>query len=195
MKVKIKIKSSKGNAPQPSLTKEDIREAVCNGIIQADEIVNPTKPEGEKIGFWKAVRLIIRGKGSENSSFATVLLSSVLSIGFNILFGLGMFVLAAAICATIKLGVGMTWECAYIFNNVVTLAFMALICILLFLISIMFRGAANDIKCEKDRNYIVSLFSGIVSFVALVISVIALYQSDTSQIVELLTEIRSALTA
>jgi NADH:ubiquinone oxidoreductase subunit 6 (subunit J) len=53
---------------------------------------------------------------------------------------------------------------------------MALICVLLFLISVMFRGAANDIKREKDRNYIVALFSGIVSFVALIISIIALYR-------------------
>ena len=174
MKVIVKVKSSKGNVPQPPLTKDDVREAVCDGIIQADKIVNPTKPEDEKIGFWKAVRLIIRGKGSENSSFATTLLSSVLSIGFNILFGLGMFVLAPAICATIKLGVGMTWECTYIFNNVVTLAFMVLICILLFLISIMFRGAANDMKSEKDRNYIVALFSGIVSFAALIVALVAL---------------------
>ena len=174
MKVVVKVKSFKKNATQYLLTKEDIREAVCNGIVQADGIVNPIKPEGEKIKFWKAVWLIIRGKGSENSSFATALLSGVLSIGFNILFGLGIFVLTAAICATIKLGIGMTWECAHIFNNIVTLAFMALICILLFLISIMFRGAANDIKCEKDRNYIVALFSGIVSFVALIVSFVAL---------------------
>lgn len=174
MKVTVKVKPSKENAFQPSLTKEEIREAVCNGIIQADGIVNPTKPEGEKIGFWKAVWLIIRGKGSESSSFATALLSGVLSIGFNILFCLGMFVLGAAIYATIKSCIGMAWGCAYIFKNVVTLVFMALICILVFLISVMFRGAANDIKCEKDRNYIVSLFSGVVSFVALIISFIAL---------------------
>ncbi len=174
MKVTVKVKSSKENAPQYSLTKEDIREAVCTGIVQADGIINPTKLEDKKIGFWRAVWLIIRGKGSENSSFATALLSGLLSIGFNILFGLSIFVLAAAICATVKLSFGMAWECAYIFNNVVALAFMALICILLFLISIMFRGAANDIKCEKDRNYVVALFSGIVSFVALIVAIMAL---------------------
>ena len=87
-----------------------------------------------------------------------------------------MFVLAAAIYATIKSGIGMAWGYTYIFNNVVALVFMTLICILLFLISVMFKGAANDIKCEKDRNYIVSLFSGIVSFVALIISFIALFK-------------------
>ena len=174
MKVAVKVKSYKRIAAQQPLTKEDIREAVCSGIVQAGEIGSHQKSEKKKIGFWKAVWLIIRGKGSDNSSFATALLSGVLSIGFNILFGLGAFVLVAAICAAIKLGIGMTWGYAYIFNNVITLAFMALICVLLFLISVMFRGAANDIKCEKDRNYIVALFSGIVSFAALIVSFIAL---------------------
>lgn len=176
MKVIVKKKTSKQNTTQPLLTKKDIQEVVCAGIIQADNIRNSNEPDGEKISFWKAVWLIIRGKGSNNSSFATALLSGILSIGFNILFGLGILVLVAAICAAIEVGIGMTWECAYIFKNVVTLACIALICVLLFLIAIMFRGAANDIKCEKDRNYIVALFSGIVSFVALIVSFVALFK-------------------
>ena len=48
--------------------------------------------------------------------------------------------------------------------------------VLTFLISLLFKGAANDIKREEDRNYIVALFSGVVSFVALIISIVALIQ-------------------
>ena len=40
--------------------------------------------------------------------------------------------------------------------------------------SLMFRGAANDMKQEKDRNYIIALFSGIVSFAAMVIAFVSL---------------------
>lgn len=36
MKVAVKVKSTKRIAPQQQLTKDDIQEAVCKGIIQAD---------------------------------------------------------------------------------------------------------------------------------------------------------------
>ena len=173
--IKAEIQEQQNNQPTP-LTKEDIQEAVCNGVVQANNHEDSLNEEEKKIGFWKAVLMILCGKGSDNSSFATALLSGVLSVGFNVLFGLGVFVLAAAIWATVQQGFTMAWKCGHIFSNVVTLVFMALICVLLFLISVMFRGAANDIKREKDRNYIVALFSGIVSFVALIISIIALYR-------------------
>jgi len=51
---------------------------------------------------------------------------------------------------------------------------------LLFLVSVMFRGAANDMKKEKDRNYIVDLFAGVVSFVALIVSLVAKHGGEKS---------------
>ena len=158
------------------LTKEDIQEAVCNAIVQVNDISKSPIQEKEKVGFWKAIWMIIRGKGSDNSGFTTGLIATVLAVGFNVLFLLGLFIFVAAIVAMIQLGINMTWECARLYNNIMTLVFMALICVLIFFLAIMFKGAANDIQKEKDRNYIVSLFSGITSFVALVVSIIALYR-------------------
>ena len=42
--------------------------------------------------------------------------------------------------------------------------------------SLIFRGIANEIKLERDRNYIVSVFSGIVSFAALIVALVALFK-------------------
>ena len=102
------------------------------------------------------------------------LLSGVLSAGFNILFSLGLLGVVLTICATIQMVAQMTWEFANIFSNVSTLVFIALVCVLLFLLSVLFRGAANDLKSEKDRNYIVALFSGLTSFAALIVALVAL---------------------
>ena len=136
--------------------------------------VDAVRPNDERPSFWKAVWLIIRGKGSDNGGFTMALLSGVLSAGFNILFSLGLLGVVLTICATIQMVAQMTWEFANIFSNVSTLVFIALVCVLLFLLSVLFRGAANDLKSEKDRNYIVALFSGLTSFAALIVALVAL---------------------
>lgn len=54
MKVAVKVKSSKRIAPQQPLTKEDIQEAVCKGIIQADakrEEITRARIQNTKLSF------------------------------------------------------------------------------------------------------------------------------------------------
>ncbi len=43
-----------------------------------------------------------------------------------------------------------------------------------FLFALLMRACANEISREKDKNYIVALFSGITGFAALIISLVAL---------------------
>lgn len=59
-------------------------------------------------------------------------------------------------------------------NNILTIVIVLALCVIAFLMAIMLRGFANEIEREKDRDYIVAIFSGIVSFAALIISLIAL---------------------
>ncbi|MBQ8815004.1 MAG: hypothetical protein IJZ85_10985 [Lachnospiraceae bacterium] len=171
----VKEELQKFNTDQSTpLTKEDIQDAVCKGIALATKNADDTNEEGKKVGFWKSVWSILRGKGSDNSSFATALLVGVLSVGFEVLFWIGMLAFVGAIFAICQVVSRMTWACGYFIDDVIKIMLSIAICILLFLISIMFRGAANDMQREKDRNYIVALFSGVVSFVALIVSLVAL---------------------
>lgn len=59
-------------------------------------------------------------------------------------------------------------------SNVIAFIIMLFLCVLSFLFAVMLRGFANEVEREEDRNYIIAIFSGIVSFVALIISLIAL---------------------
>ena len=43
------------------------------------------------------------------------------------------------------------------------------------LLILVFRGIANDIGREKDKHYIISVFSGLTSLLALIVSIIALF--------------------
>jgi len=107
----VKEELQKYNADQPTpLTKEDIQDAVCKGIALATKDADDTNEEGEKVGFWKAVLLIVRGKGSDNSSFATGLIAYVLSVGFNALFGMGILSFLVAIYAIWQAVSQMSWK-------------------------------------------------------------------------------------
>lgn len=55
-----------------------------------------------------------------------------------------------------------------------------IVCVVLFvmfaLVALVFRGIANDIGREKDKHYIISVFSGLTGFAALIIAIIALFK-------------------
>ena len=68
----------------------------------------------------------------------------------------------------------MIWEDWQILLNVFTIATTILIGIAILLYALIIWGSATEIENEKDKNYIVSVFSGIVTFVALIVALIAL---------------------
>ena len=124
--------------------------------------------------FWRNVWAIIRGKASEEGSFSTGVFTVVLSWFFNLLAIFGVLLFVGTIYSAVISITEMTWEINAIFDNlaVIIMIFSISFCVLIF--SLVFRGAANDMKQEKDRNYIIALFSGIVSFAAMVIAFVSL---------------------
>jgi hypothetical protein len=42
-------------------------------------------------------------------------------------------------------------------------------------LSLIFRGMANEINIEKDRNYVMNFFFGLASIVSLIIALISLF--------------------
>lgn len=127
----------------------------------------------EKIGFWKGVWYIITNKRKTNGALTHGLFSNLLSDLFNILAVAGVIIALVVLGITVYLIVQSVaqndfWNCIlFAFAGIIYLVLILLFCLLL-------RGVANEIKAEKDRNYIIALFSGVVSFAALVVSLIAL---------------------
>lgn len=62
------------------------------------------------------------------------------------------------------------------FGSVATIIFMLGLMAVLVLYSILLWKSAKEIETEKDRNYIISVFSGIVSFAALIVALVALFK-------------------
>lgn len=79
--------------------------------------------------------------------------------------------------ATIYVGIAMiNWSAEKMFGNIAGLFFISVLVVFCFAISFILKVMSHDIKREKDRHYVLALFSGMVSFVAMIISLIALFK-------------------
>ena len=103
-------------------------------------------------------------------------MATIMCAGLNALATIGLVTLIMGIVVVIEMAIKMNWCWAECFTNIAAILVMLSCLVIVAVYSLIFRGAANDIKYEEDRNYIVAVFSGIVSFVALIISIIALYR-------------------
>lgn len=68
------------------------------------------------------------------------------------------------------------WSVDKIFTNIVGIFITLTIIFFCFTISFVLKVMSHDIKREKDRHYVLALFSGLVGFVALIVSMIALFK-------------------
>lgn len=147
-------------------------EKLAEAIVKAQEKSTVSSESKNKIGFWKAVWLIIRNKESKSGNRTAYLLAEIMAWLFNAIAILGVVSFAIILFDAIF---QMNW--AVNLNQIISQAvYLCITCAFLLAISLIFRGIANEIKAEKDRNYIISLFSGLVSFVALIVALVALFK-------------------
>ncbi len=145
---------------------------LAEAIVYAQEKATEKPVSNEKMGFWKSIWLIIRNRESQTGMRGAGLLSEVISFIFNVM---------AIICIATSGIIGIMvipqfdWH-----GGILQSIFQGLFSVLLLFISLgvalIFRAVANEIKSEKDRDYILSVFSGILSFAALIVALVALFK-------------------
>lgn len=124
--------------------------------------------------FRQLVWGIICNKKSSDGTIVSGLMATAIWIAFN---GLAIF-LVLAFFAIIIYGVyraiQFDWLNDFSLSVLGTIIEIigSLVCMALF--ALVFRAAANEIEKEKDRNFVVAVFSGWVSFAALVVACVAL---------------------
>ena len=60
--------------------------------------------------------------------------------------------------------------------SILTIVFSIVFAIVLGSYAVLLWKSAKEIETEKDRNYIISVFSGIVSFAALIVALVSLFK-------------------
>lgn len=145
----------------------------------------------EKISFWKAVKIIVKDERPTNGTMVSQILAAILSVGCNIMALLLVGVAMLFLVCSMQVILNQDYIVLNDYLAAMHLSFFtALIFLLSLLIALFFRASANEIKAEKERNYIIALFSGIVSFVALIIALIAIFNDNSTDIVTILEEIK-----
>lgn len=128
--------------------------------------------EKQKIGFWKAIGLIIINKEPKNGNTTAYMLAEVMAWIFNVvaICGIGLFLLIGyVVIFRLDWKVDCGYFVAQVFSSAILLG-------AILIISFIFRAIANDIKAEKDRNYITTLFFGFTSLASLVVALVAFFK-------------------
>lgn len=122
----------------------------------------------------KGIVQIIKCKNKTESALTTSFFAMLVSFLFRAVAIFGIFAFVALMVGLDATCDKMIWEDWQIILNVFTIATTVLIGIAILLYSLVIWGSATEIENEKDKNYIISVFSGIVTFVALIVAFIAL---------------------
>ncbi len=143
---------------------------LAEAIVKAQEKSNLNNSDDDKkrILFFRKVGYILANKTPNGTVSFTDLLAGVMQLLFNILsvilLSLGILCFADIFIVIFE---NQEWQFIY---------YYIMGTILLPLIALITRGVANEIGREKDKNYIIAAFSGIVSFAALIVALIALFK-------------------
>lgn len=166
---------------------------LAEAIVKAQKKSEEKPVSNNKNGFWKTVWLIIINKEEKTGTRTSALLASVMGRLFNGIALIGVLLCIGFICAAI-FGLDWTGSASTIILQAVALIIMVVASASL---SFIFRGMANEINQENDRNYIMNLFFGLASLASLIVALVALFQNNAPdelrEIVKLLTEIKNGL--
>lgn len=116
--------------------------------------------------------------GKKKNNYIALTLSQCLSVFFYIVCALDVFLTASI---TVKI---FNYVYEMLINNqhssvyscVVSIGIVAMMLIISAFVFCISFNIAKEIKKEKDRNYTMSVFSGIVSFAALIVALVALFK-------------------
>ncbi len=172
MKVKVYIKKKSTTASKKNNLQNASKQITTSTKIKCKTKRHNLNTKAEKVGFWKAVGLIIINREPKTGQTTAFLLAEVLAYIFNAIAIVGAAILLICLKATFC---DLDWsgECR---KNVIQGFIAAILLVGIGVVSLIFRAMANDIKAEKDRNYIVNLFFGFAGFASLIIALFTFFK-------------------
>lgn len=135
------------------------------------------KKKNKKSKFFKNVWAIVKNENDTQDTYTKSTLISLTSLTLNIISLLMFFVSIAGVIILFINLCNADWNTfTQWFSNIISVLVLGVIFVFSFLFSIILKGFANEVEQEQDKNYIVSIFSGVTGFAALIIALIALYR-------------------
>ena len=116
-------------------------------------------------------------EANKSKKFTSGMFSISVFVILRVIALLGWIIAFALLIGSINTFIEMSWnDFSTISGNIFQIIYSITITVLLVLYPLMLWKSAKEIETEKDRNYIISVFSGIVSFAALIVALVALFK-------------------
>lgn len=147
---------------------EAIIKAEEKAKIKSEPVAATEKKSSRNL--FKNICNIIRNKETADGKMLSGSMTVLIETTYRVL----AIMLSLTSCAFAYLFIEKITNMSWCFSDVFSMICCLPCLIAVFLFAVISWGAANDIVREKDKNYIASVFSGIVSFVALIVALIAL---------------------
>lgn len=161
---------------------DKLAEAIVKAQTMAKTLPEEDHENKNKFSLWqflKRVWAILCNKADTHGNMTVGAFTFPIYVLFKLIAILGFIFCLGILVYLIAFAVGMNWSTfTGIITNIYVIAIAFMCVFILFVYAVMVWGAANEIHEEEDKNYIVAIFSGVVSFVALIVSLVALFQGD-----------------
>ena len=132
----------------------------------------------EKMTLWnflKKVWQVLTNKADTHGNMTSGAFAMLVSVVFRAVALAGFLIFAVGTYATVLYAIQLPWQgWVVVIKNIYVLTMVVMILFILGMYSLIMWGASNEMSKEKDKNYIVSVFSGVVSFAALIVALVAL---------------------
>lgn len=154
---------------------------LAEAIVRAQEKAKqePVNTDDKKKNcFFVAAWRILKGEKSKDGRYLSAPFAVISSVFFRMLSVLCIIFIPIFIIAGVRTLKDAIWSgFEAITVNVSGMVLLIALILALLVYALLFWGAANDVYYEKDRNYVIGVFSGIISLTALVVSIIALFKN------------------
>lgn len=146
------------------------------------QVINNIGELNLEIDYDKLAESIVKAQekskeGEGDKKFTSGAFATVISIAFRIVSIFGFLLAIATLIAPWTLIQTFVWNSVgNVIGNVFCIVFAIILFVSLCVYSIVLWKSAKEIEKEKDRNYIISVFSGVVSFAALIVALVALFK-------------------
>ena len=130
----------------------------------------------KKSSFWQNVWAIICDKKDTNGEITKITLSGMMSSAMNCIAVVLCLCFLLGVFGTVQWALAANWEISLYLSNILKILVMAVLCVAMLFFALILRGCANEMDREKDKNYIVAVFSALTSFVALIVAFVALFK-------------------
>ena len=150
---------------------------LAEAIIKAQRVSEEKAAEapGEsRASLFQSILRIFQGKKSGDGRFLSAPFAVILSLAYRMIAIIGLIASIVLAIALVRSFASATWQGWAILGNIVMIVLGIALLFSLFLYLIVFWGAANDVEQEKDKNYVINVFTGLVSLAALIVAIFAL---------------------